>query len=132
LHKLLSVYRIEFINLISSQANEVCNKHEKTKICADHLYEALQELGFQDFIGELKSIGEEITSGKKEKSSKKAAKKVSGKSDEQLRKEQEEKFALARSRTGSSLSTLAQNPESSENVFGDDDEDLDDIDDDDE
>jgi down-regulator of transcription 1 len=113
--------------LISSQANEVCNKHQKNKISPEHLLEALQELGFPDFIDDLKSIGEEISTGRKERSSKKA-KKVSGKSEEQLIREQEEKFAAARNRTGSAVSTITENPEKSFDV-DEDDEDLDDEDD---
>lgn len=54
---------IEFINLVSSQANEVCNKKQRNKINSEHLFEALQELGFSEYIEDMKTVGDEVSSG---------------------------------------------------------------------
>jgi down-regulator of transcription 1 len=39
----------EFIHLISSEANEICNQKNKKTISAEHILEALDKLGFSDF-----------------------------------------------------------------------------------
>jgi hypothetical protein len=39
----------EFIHLISSEANEICNQKNKKTISAEHVLEALNKLGFSDF-----------------------------------------------------------------------------------
>jgi hypothetical protein len=100
---------------------------QRTKQLGNLQSQLSQELGFPDLIDDVKNIGEEISTGRKERSSKKA-KKTSGKSEEQLIREQEEKFAAARNRTGSAISTITENPEKSFDVE-EDDEDLDDEDD---
>lgn len=39
----------EFIHLISSEANEICNQKNKKTISAEHVLDALDKLGFNDF-----------------------------------------------------------------------------------
>ncbi|GAB2269839.1 Down-regulator of transcription 1 [Dionaea muscipula] len=44
---------VEFINLVSSESNEVCNREEKRTIAPEHVLKALQVLGFGDYINEV-------------------------------------------------------------------------------
>ncbi|KAL2338276.1 hypothetical protein Fmac_012722 [Flemingia macrophylla] len=44
---------VEFINLISSESNEVCNREEKRTIAPEHVLKALQVLGFGEYIEEV-------------------------------------------------------------------------------
>ncbi|KAE9587484.1 hypothetical protein Lal_00031771 [Lupinus albus] len=44
---------IEFINLLSSESNEVCSKEERRTIAPEHVLKALGGLGFGDYIEEV-------------------------------------------------------------------------------
>ncbi|KAJ8553770.1 hypothetical protein K7X08_024448 [Anisodus acutangulus] len=44
---------VEFINLISSESNEVCNRVDKRKIAPEHVLKALEVLGFGEYIEEV-------------------------------------------------------------------------------
>ncbi|CAJ1975387.1 unnamed protein product [Sphenostylis stenocarpa] len=44
---------VEFINLVSSESNEVCNKEERRTIAPEHVLKALGVLGFGDYIEEV-------------------------------------------------------------------------------
>lgn len=44
---------VEFINLVSSESNEVCSREEKRTIAPEHVLKALQVLGFGDYIEEV-------------------------------------------------------------------------------
>ncbi|KAK8617102.1 hypothetical protein V6N13_117069 [Hibiscus sabdariffa] len=44
---------VEFINLISSESNEVCNREDKRTIAPEHVLKALQALGFGEYIEEV-------------------------------------------------------------------------------
>ncbi|XP_055826626.1 protein Dr1 homolog isoform X1 [Solanum dulcamara] len=44
---------IEFINLISSESNEVCNREDKRTIAPEHVLKALEVLGFGEYIEEV-------------------------------------------------------------------------------
>ncbi|XP_068638141.1 protein Dr1 homolog isoform X2 [Aristolochia californica] len=43
----------EFINLISSESNEVCCREEKRTIAPEHVLKALEVLGFGEYIEEV-------------------------------------------------------------------------------
>ncbi|XP_010214449.1 PREDICTED: protein Dr1 [Tinamus guttatus] len=49
----------EFIHLISSEANEICNKSEKKTISPEHVIQALESLGFGSYISEVKEVLQE-------------------------------------------------------------------------
>ncbi|CAN6584976.1 unnamed protein product [Malus baccata var. baccata] len=49
----------EFINLISSESNEVCGREEKRTIAPEHVLKALQVLGFSEYIEEVYSAYEQ-------------------------------------------------------------------------
>ncbi|KAL3016171.1 hypothetical protein AAZX31_06G198400 [Glycine max] len=44
---------VEFINLVSSESNEVCNKEERRTIAPEHVLKALGVLGFGEYIEEV-------------------------------------------------------------------------------
>ncbi|KAI9117682.1 hypothetical protein K1719_011848 [Acacia pycnantha] len=44
---------VEFINLVSSESNEVCNREDRRTIAPEHVLKALQVLGFSDYIEEV-------------------------------------------------------------------------------
>ncbi|KAI5416460.1 Down-regulator of transcription 1, variant 6 [Lathyrus oleraceus] len=44
---------VEFINLISSESNEVCSREDKRTIAPEHVLKALQVLGFADYVEEV-------------------------------------------------------------------------------
>ncbi|KAI4331524.1 hypothetical protein MLD38_029710 [Melastoma candidum] len=44
---------VEFINLVSSESNEVCNRAEKRTIAPEHVLKALEVLGFGGYIEEV-------------------------------------------------------------------------------
>jgi histone H3/H4 len=50
---------VEFIHLVSSEANEICEKETKKTISADHVVKALVELGFEDYVQEIQEIAVE-------------------------------------------------------------------------
>ncbi|KAF7561381.1 hypothetical protein G7046_g2765 [Stylonectria norvegica] len=78
---------VEFITLISSEANEISEKEAKKTIACDHITKALEQLGFTDYV----------PAGREKKSDKFAN---SGMSMDELARLQEEQFAAARERHG--------------------------------
>ncbi|XP_076915468.1 protein Dr1 homolog [Bidens hawaiensis] len=44
---------VEFINLISSESNEVCGKEDRRTIAPEHVLKALEVLGFGEYIEEV-------------------------------------------------------------------------------
>ena len=50
---------VEFIHLVSSEANEICERETKKTISAEHVVKALTELGFEDYVHEIQEIAVE-------------------------------------------------------------------------
>eukprot|EP01018_Ginkgo_biloba_P008224 Gb_30988 [translate_table: standard] len=50
---------VEFINLISSESNEICYKEEKRTIAPEHVLESLKILGFGRYIREVHAAYEQ-------------------------------------------------------------------------
>src|SRR5271169_2135007 len=50
---------VEFIHLVSSEANEICERETKKTISADHVVKALVELGFEDYVQEIQEVAVE-------------------------------------------------------------------------
>ncbi|XP_042419916.1 protein Dr1 homolog [Zingiber officinale] len=44
---------VEFINLLSSESNDVCNREDRRTIAPDHVLKALEVLGFGEYIEEV-------------------------------------------------------------------------------
>ncbi len=114
---------VEFITLISSEANEISEKEAKKTIACDHITKALEQLGFSDYVPAVLEAAAEHKEVQKvcrtpppflhcgeffmtiadclfEKGREKKADKFanSGMSMEELARLQEEQFAQARSR----------------------------------
>eukprot|EP00835_Amoeboradix_gromovi_P002396 NODE_135_length_18075_cov_0.518413.p10 type:complete len:149 gc:universal NODE_135_length_18075_cov_0.518413:10999-11445(+) len=51
---------IEFIHLVTSEANETCEKQGKKTINGEHIIAALQELGFEEFVNQVQETFEEF------------------------------------------------------------------------
>ncbi|XP_023337999.1 protein Dr1 [Eurytemora carolleeae] len=86
----------EFIHLVSSESNEVCNQQQKKTISAEHVFAALHKLGFGDFVKE----AEEVLSECKESAAKRRRQSTRlenlGIPEEELLRQQQELFAKAR------------------------------------
>lgn len=86
----------EFIHLLSSEANEVCNMRNKKTINAEHVLEALDRLGFTDF----KREAELVLNDCKEVAAKRRRQSTRlenlGIPEEELLRQQQELFAKAR------------------------------------
>ncbi|XP_041371302.1 protein Dr1-like [Gigantopelta aegis] len=86
----------EFIHLVSSEANEICNKQQKKTISPDHVLLALDSLGFGSYKNDAQAVLVETKAV--------AAKKRRGSSrlenlgipEEELLRQQQELFAKAR------------------------------------
>lgn len=50
---------VEFITLISSEANEIAEKESKKTIAAEHIDKALRELGFPEYVSEVLAVAGE-------------------------------------------------------------------------
>jgi len=86
----------EFILLLSSQSNEICEKRQKKTILPEHVIEALQELGFSTYVPEVKDVLSNFKTqlSHRNKGSKKLDK--MGLSEEELIRQQQALFAEAR------------------------------------
>jgi histone H3/H4 len=91
---------VEFITLISSEANEISEKEAKKTIACDHIIKALDQLGFTDYVPavlEAAAEHKEVQKGREKKANKLEQ---SGLSLEELERLQQEQFAAAAARHG--------------------------------
>lgn len=103
---------VEFINLLSSESNEVCNREDKKTIAPEHVMKALEALGFGEYIEEVYSAYEQhrletvdtVRSGKWSNGA--------VMTEEEALAEQQRMFAEARARMNGGVS--APNPPDSE------------------
>jgi len=51
---------VEFIHLLSSEANEMCSKENKSTIGPQHIIKALESLGFESYIPEVSKVYEAV------------------------------------------------------------------------
>jgi len=49
---------VEFITMISTEANEIAEKDAKKTIACEHITKALEELGFGEYVGEIVAVAE--------------------------------------------------------------------------
>lgn len=88
---------VEFIHLLSSEANEVCERASRKTISPEHVMDALTNLGFTGYVEEVGAAYEEAQSQAKEKEKVRGNKlERSGLTEEELLKQQEELFESAR------------------------------------
>ncbi|CAP68094.1 uncharacterized protein PODANS_1_19580 [Podospora anserina S mat+] len=89
---------VEFITLISSEANEISEKEAKKTIACDHITKALEQLGFADYVPavlEAAAEHKEVQKGREKKANKFEQ---SGMTLEELERLQQEQFADAAKR----------------------------------
>lgn len=100
---------LEFIHMISSEANEACERNSKKTISPEHVIEALKSLGLDDYVDEVKAAYDEFVEESQEKTKRqKVSRKKwdeSGMTAEELERQQEELFRKARDRMNSTLSS---------------------------
>ncbi|RKP03274.1 hypothetical protein CXG81DRAFT_9742, partial [Caulochytrium protostelioides] len=87
---------VEFIHLISSEANDVCEKTAKKTIAGEHVLQALENLGFGDFVPDVRDVYEEHTHSLKEREVRSLKQRNIGLSAEELQRAQEALFAQAK------------------------------------
>jgi len=93
--KLMVQCCMEFLQLLSSESNDVCKDNNKKMISPEHVLAALKKLGFADYVPEVTQAYEET---KKEASKPRKLKpEDSGLTQEQLLEQQRALFANAKS-----------------------------------
>jgi len=87
---------VEFIHVLSSEANEVCTKENKKTIAPDHILKALKGLGFETYVDEVSKVYNEhkVEAQVRHKGTRKLD--TLGISHEELLREQQKLFAEAR------------------------------------
>ncbi len=89
---------VEFVHLISSEANDICEKSGRKTISPEHVMEALKSLGFSDYLDQVQAAYDDHQNQNKEKERIRAHSKaeIAKLSEEELLKQQEELFQQAR------------------------------------
>lgn len=86
----------EFIHLISSEANEVCNIRNKKTINAEHVLEALDRLGFKDYKQDAEAVLNDCKAVAAKRRRQSTRLENLGIPEEELLRQQQELFAKAR------------------------------------
>ncbi|PSR80865.1 histone-fold-containing protein [Coniella lustricola] len=89
---------VEFITLVSSEANEISEKEAKKTIACDHITKALEQLGFSDYVPAVLEAASEHKEQQKGREKKLNKFDQSGMSMEELERLQAEQFAAAAAR----------------------------------
>ncbi|KAJ3190179.1 negative cofactor 2 transcription regulator complex subunit ncb2 [Gaertneriomyces sp. JEL0708] len=89
---------VEFIHLISGEANEICEREQKKTINGEHIIAALQTLGFENYLKDVTDVMNDHNKQAKEREKRVDKLKTSGMTQEELEKAQEQLFAQARMR----------------------------------
>ncbi|RPA75508.1 histone-fold-containing protein [Ascobolus immersus RN42] len=87
---------VEFITLISSEANEIAEKDAKKTIAGEHVIKALMELGFDEYVAATKEVSQEYREHQKSREKRQTIMEQSGLTEEELLRQQEELFGRAR------------------------------------
>eukprot|EP00276_Gloeochaete_wittrockiana_P015775 CAMPEP_0184349934 /NCGR_PEP_ID=MMETSP1089-20130417/37367_1 /TAXON_ID=38269 ORGANISM="Gloeochaete wittrockiana, Strain SAG46.84" /NCGR_SAMPLE_ID=MMETSP1089 /ASSEMBLY_ACC=CAM_ASM_000445 /LENGTH=146 /DNA_ID=CAMNT_0026682455 /DNA_START=20 /DNA_END=460 /DNA_ORIENTATION=- len=99
---------VEFIQLISSEANEMCNKDSKKTIAAEHVIKALKNLGFDDYVDGAVEVYDKHKEEAQERPKGVRRLEDTGISKEELLRQQQMLFAKARSTLSSGSSSFQQ------------------------
>jgi len=89
---------IEFIHLISSEANEICDKESKKTIAPEHIITALHDLGFEKYLPEVQEVYNDHKQQLKDREKKVSKFEQTGLTEEELLAQQEQLFAASRAR----------------------------------
>ncbi|KAI9217298.1 transcription corepressor [Blastocladiella britannica] len=96
---------IDFIHLVTTEANDACERGGRKTISPEHVLEALRNLEFDDFVDQVKGSWGEHKEVQTERQSRTARLKKSGAPTEEQVAAQEEMFAQARARMLQNQST---------------------------
>jgi len=93
----------EFIHLVSSESNDICNKMEKKTIMPEHVTAALKQLGYPQYVSECEEVAHECK--KQQQKKRKGSSKLEnlGISKEELIMKQELLFQQAREKMDAEL-----------------------------
>ncbi|CAD6568508.1 MAG: negative cofactor 2 transcription regulator complex subunit ncb2 [Tremellales sp. Tagirdzhanova-0007] len=86
----------EWVKLLATQANGVCDESSKKTISPEHVVEALRQLGFEDFVGEVEDSNKDFKQSQKERA--RTQPETNGMSQEELLALQESLFASSKNR----------------------------------
>ncbi|XP_050510347.1 protein Dr1 [Diabrotica virgifera virgifera] len=86
----------EFIHLLSSEANEICNQLHKKTINAEHVLMALNRLGFCDYTAEAEAVLKDCKAVAAKRRRQSTRLENLGIPEEELLRQQQELFAKAR------------------------------------
>ncbi|PWN38784.1 histone-fold-containing protein [Ceraceosorus guamensis] len=89
---------VEFIHLLSSESNDVCERASKKTIAPEHVVAALKDLGFEAYTAEIAEILEEHKVQLKDRERKTGKMEKSGLSMEELERQQQLLFAASAAR----------------------------------
>ncbi|GJQ69717.1 hypothetical protein Trydic_g22288 [Trypoxylus dichotomus] len=86
----------EFIHLLSSEANDICNQLHKKTINAEHIFTALERLGFADYRVEAEAVLKDCKAVAAKRRRQSTRLENLGIPEEELLRQQQELFAKAR------------------------------------
>lgn len=86
----------EFIHLLSSEANEICDQQQKKTINAEHILQALDKLGFSDYCAEAETVLRDCKAVAAKRRRQSTRLENLGIPEEELLRQQQELFAKAR------------------------------------
>ncbi|KDQ64816.1 hypothetical protein JAAARDRAFT_145959 [Jaapia argillacea MUCL 33604] len=89
---------VEFIHLISSEANDICEAESKKTIAPDHIITALKRLGFESFIPEVQDVLKDHKQLQRDREKKVSKLEQSGLTEEELLQRQQALFAESRAK----------------------------------
>ncbi|KAF8537874.1 histone-fold-containing protein [Trichophaea hybrida] len=89
---------VEFITLISSEANDIAEREAKKTIASEHVVKALKDLGFEEYVEQIVEVAQEHKEHQKSREKKQTKLEQSGLSQEELLRQQEELFGNARAK----------------------------------
>ena len=89
---------IEFIMILSTESNDIAEKESKKTIASEHVLKALEVLGFYDYIELIKEVIVEHKETQRIRERKVGKLESSGRTEEELLREQELLIAKARSK----------------------------------
>ncbi|XP_018900165.1 protein Dr1 [Bemisia tabaci] len=86
----------EFIHLVSSEANDICNQQQKKTINAEHILAALDKLGFEDYRSHAELVHHNCKALAAKRRRQSTRLENLGIPEEELLRQQQELFAKAR------------------------------------
>lgn len=89
---------VEFIQLISTESNDIAEREAKKTIAGEHVVKALEDLGFQEYVADIQDLLNEHREQQRTKEKKQTKLERSGLTEEELLRQQEELFGKARER----------------------------------